>query len=251
MWVARDQAVLRYLLSSLTRETLMHVSCYTTATQTWTTLATPYSSQMRTCLVNTRIALATTKKNHLNVSDYYSKMCLYADDLEPVGTPLCDDELIAYLLASLDVEFNSVFTFVVGCVDPISPTDLYAQLLSFKQHTSLQGQPSHGGALSAMTASRGGPSYSGGRGSDSSSRGSGRGHGCGRSPHGGYPNQSGRGLAVLTTLPDLNVMCARRLVTPPRSADTGMRTTPVLSLVLLLLHPLVLPIPTGIQILVL
>jgi hypothetical protein len=76
MWVARDQAVLRYLLSSLTRETLMHVSRCTTATQTWTTLATPYSSQMRTCLVNTRIALATTKKNHLNVSDYYSKMCL-------------------------------------------------------------------------------------------------------------------------------------------------------------------------------
>jgi hypothetical protein len=44
-WVTRDQAVLEYLLSSLTRETLMHVSRCTTATQVWTTLATLYSSQ--------------------------------------------------------------------------------------------------------------------------------------------------------------------------------------------------------------
>jgi hypothetical protein len=44
-WVARDQAVLGYLLSSLTCETLMHVSQCTTVTQAWTTLATLYSSQ--------------------------------------------------------------------------------------------------------------------------------------------------------------------------------------------------------------
>jgi hypothetical protein len=38
-WVARDQAVLGYLLLLLTRKTLMHVSCCTMATQAWTTLA--------------------------------------------------------------------------------------------------------------------------------------------------------------------------------------------------------------------
>jgi uncharacterized cysteine cluster protein YcgN (CxxCxxCC family) len=145
-------------------------------------------------LANIRIAPATTKKNNLSVSDYYSKMCQFADDLAMTGTPLRDDELVAYLLAGLDEEYNSIFTSVVGRTDLIVPTDYYAQLLSFEQHTSLQGQPSFGGSLSAMTASRGGPNYSGGCGSGSS-RGSGfdRGRGCGRSPHFGYPNQSGRG----------------------------------------------------------
>jgi hypothetical protein len=67
-WVARDQAILRYLLSSLTHKTLMHDSHCTTTTQEWTTLATLYSSQTQACSVNTKIALSTTKKNHLFVS---------------------------------------------------------------------------------------------------------------------------------------------------------------------------------------
>jgi hypothetical protein len=31
--------------------------------------------------MNTRIALATTKKHQLSISDYYDKMCHYVDDL--------------------------------------------------------------------------------------------------------------------------------------------------------------------------
>jgi hypothetical protein len=51
-------------------------------------------------------------------------MCQYADGLAAVGMPLHDDELIAYLLAGLDEEYNSMFTSVVGRTDPIAPTDL-------------------------------------------------------------------------------------------------------------------------------
>jgi hypothetical protein len=43
--VALDQAVLGYMLSSLTQETLMHVSRCTTAAQAWNTLSELYSSQ--------------------------------------------------------------------------------------------------------------------------------------------------------------------------------------------------------------
>jgi hypothetical protein len=125
-WVARDQAVLGYLLSSLTRETLLHVSRCKTSAQAWYALAYLYSSQSRARSVNTRIALATTKKNQLSVSDYYAKMCHYADELATSGTALRDDELVAYLLAGLDAEYNSVFTVVVARVDPITPSELYA-----------------------------------------------------------------------------------------------------------------------------
>jgi hypothetical protein len=43
-WLARDQAVLGYLLESLTRETLLHVSrCTTAAAKAWSVLAALYA----------------------------------------------------------------------------------------------------------------------------------------------------------------------------------------------------------------
>jgi hypothetical protein len=82
--------------------------------------------------VNTCIALATIKKNHLFISDYYTKMSSYTDDLTAFGSPLTDDELVVYLLADLDEEYNPIFTAMVAHVDPITPGELYAQLLSFE-----------------------------------------------------------------------------------------------------------------------
>jgi hypothetical protein len=38
--------------------------------------------------MNTQIVLATTKKNNLSISDYYSKLCQFADDLTASGAPL-------------------------------------------------------------------------------------------------------------------------------------------------------------------
>jgi hypothetical protein len=80
-----------------------------------------------------RIALATIKKNQLSMIDYYNMMSQYAGDLATSGTPLHDDEMVTYLLAGLNSEYNLIFTTVVARVDPISPSDLYAQLLSFEQ----------------------------------------------------------------------------------------------------------------------
>jgi hypothetical protein len=159
----------------------MHISRCTIAVHAWSTLSNLYSSQTCARSINTRIALATIKKNHLSVSDYYAKMSQLADDLAASGAPLRDDEFVAYLLAGLDVDYNSVFTSVVARTDAIAPTELYAQLLSFEHHTSLQGNSAHGGSLSAMTASRG-RGFTGDRGPGLSLRGR------GRSQRGGFCN---------------------------------------------------------------
>jgi hypothetical protein len=173
----------------------MHVSrCLSTA-HTWSILADLYSSQTRARAVNTRIALATTKKNQLSVSDYYAKMSHYADELAASGAPLRDDELVAYLPAGLDDDFNPVFTAMVAPVDPINPSELYAQLLRFEQQTKLQAC-TFGGSSSAMTVSRGRGS-SGGHGSGGPTRGTGRSHGRGRGPsRGGFINPSGKSSGI-------------------------------------------------------
>jgi uncharacterized membrane protein YgcG len=169
--MARDQAVLGYLLSSLTHETLMHVllvSRCTTSAQAWRMLTDLYSSQSQARVINTRIAPAMTKKLHLSVTDYYAKMCHYVDELAAIGAPLRNDELVTYVLTGLDKDYNPVFTAIVARTDPITPSELYSQLLSFEQHTSLQAHSSSGGSSSAMAASHGRGS-SGGRGRSSRS----------------------------------------------------------------------------------
>jgi hypothetical protein len=144
--------------------------------------------------VNMCIVLATTKKNQLSVSIYYVKMCHYADELAAFDTALCNDELVAYLLAKLDEDYNSVFTTIVARTNMNTPSELYAQLLSFEQHTTLQGHSMSGGPSSAMFASRG-RRYNGGRNPD---RGQGRGRGRGRSTHCGFSNQSSKNSADST-----------------------------------------------------
>jgi hypothetical protein len=138
--------------------------------------------------VNTHISLATTKKHQLSIFDYYTKICHYVDDLAASENPLRDDELVTYLLASQDEDFNPIFTTIVAQVNPISPSELYAQLLSFEQHTNLQGTTTSGSSLSAMSTMRGRGSF-GGRGFGGSSHGNGH----GRSPsRGSFNNQSGK-----------------------------------------------------------
>jgi hypothetical protein len=98
--------------------------------------------------------------------------------------------MVAYLLADLDSEYNPVFTAVVARVDPISPSDLYAQLLSFEQHTHLQASVGSDTSSLAMVASRGRGSV--GRDSSGFDRGRGRSQrrvlrGRGRSTGGSCP----------------------------------------------------------------
>jgi hypothetical protein len=61
-WVSRNQAVLGYLFSSLMREVLMGVTTLTSLADVWHMLDGMYATRTRARSVNTRIALATTKK---------------------------------------------------------------------------------------------------------------------------------------------------------------------------------------------
>jgi hypothetical protein len=127
----------------------------------------------------------TTKKLQLSVYDYYSKMNQYANELAATGPPHCDDEFVAYLLVSLDKDYNPVFTAIIARPDPISPSELFTQLTSFEQHTSLQAHNSSGASLSAMNVTRG-CSFSSGCGYGSVDQG----HGHGRSSHGNSNSSS-------------------------------------------------------------
>ena len=177
-WDARDQQVLSYLLSSISKEILVHVSRSETAADAWRKIQAMFASQTRARAVNLRIALSTTKKGSMNVAEYFAKMKGYADDMAAAGRPLEDDELVEYIITGLDRDFTSLVSALVARVEPISVEELYSQMLSYETRMDLihEGEQQ----ASANLAGRGGRS-----------RGPGRGRGRARPPSRGY---SGAGV---------------------------------------------------------
>lgn len=58
-----------------------------------------FSSTVRARAVQVHVDLATTKKRDMPAADYFRKIKGYASELAAADAPLCDDEIIAYLLA--------------------------------------------------------------------------------------------------------------------------------------------------------
>jgi hypothetical protein len=67
--------------------------------------------------------------------------------------------VVVYLLVGLNEDYNAVFTAIMARAGPISPSELYVQLMSFEQHTSLQVTNTPGSSPMVASRNRG---YSGG-----------------------------------------------------------------------------------------
>jgi hypothetical protein len=61
---------------------------------------------------------------------------------------------VSYILARLDEDYNDVDSTVVTRVEPITPSELYAQLLGYEQHLQLQNGGTSHYTSSANSASR-------------------------------------------------------------------------------------------------
>jgi hypothetical protein len=201
-WLARDQALLGYLLLSLSRDVLMGVTIAATSAEAWHTLEGMYASPTCARTVNIRIALATMKKGTATMAEYYSKMKIYAYDMASFGQPLCDEEFVAYVLTAMDEEcYKPLVSSVVARAEPISPPKLYSQMLSYEHRVDLQSSDNSQFSVNAATCGRGTPWAP----RSASSPGRGRGHSCGSgrvnsslTPHGGLSNNNNfrRGLAT-------------------------------------------------------
>ncbi|WVZ95274.1 hypothetical protein U9M48_041059 [Paspalum notatum var. saurae] len=115
------------------------------------------------------------------------------DEMAAAGRPLEDDELVEYILTSLDVDFNPIVSALITKTEPISVNEMYSQLVTFETHMALQS----GSGSSANSASRGG--RGGNRGCGAGRRGAGRGRSSAtfnnnNSP-GNYQLQGGRGTS--------------------------------------------------------
>ncbi|XP_072147542.1 uncharacterized protein [Setaria viridis] len=83
--------------------------------------------------MNIHLAITITKKGNLSITDYFTKMKGYADEMEAAGRPHDDEEITSHICNGLDSDFNPVMSALVTRVEPITEAELYSQLLTFEK----------------------------------------------------------------------------------------------------------------------
>ena len=73
----------------------------------------------------------------MKISEYFQKMKALGDEMASAGRPLQEEELVQYILAGLDMDFNPIVSAVLARTGSISIGELYTQLLSFEQRLDL------------------------------------------------------------------------------------------------------------------
>jgi hypothetical protein len=145
--LARDQALLGYLLSSMMRDTLMGVTMMTTSTAAWSALHKMYPLQTRARSINTRIMLANTKMGTTMMAMFYFKIKYYAHGMKN-----------SFLMSSLDLMRNSTILWCPPLspgVEPISPPELYSHMLNNELCIDKQSGGGYSSHSSANATSRG------------------------------------------------------------------------------------------------
>jgi hypothetical protein len=175
-WYDQDQQVLSRLLSSMTEVVLGDVVAATSAKEVWDALQRQFASSTRARVIQVRVDLAATAKNDQSAAKYFSRIKTIAAELAAADAPLCDDEVIAYLLAGLGANYDPFVTSMTTKSEALTLDDVQAHLLVYearqiRHHTVARLQV----GASAHIAGHGGPF--GRRG-----RGTGHGRGRGRGP---------------------------------------------------------------------
>jgi uncharacterized membrane protein YgcG len=186
-WVAKNQTVLNYLLSNMSKEILGQVNNEVTASGAWAAFEKLFSSQSWVWVISSRMALAMATKGTSSISEYYGKVKTLADEMASARRKLEDEELVSYILMGLDVDFDLVVLAVTACVEPITVAELYTQLITHEQRMEIRGGGSN--QCSANMAAKGGRGQS-----NNGNRGGGRGGGgCGGFGRGNKGGHGGGG----------------------------------------------------------
>jgi hypothetical protein len=161
VFVSKQQQVLNFLLSSLSKEILEYVAEYPTHGKVWKNMLATVSTQSRAHVINMHMAQSTSRKGNLSIAQYVAKMKALADDMASAGKKINEEELVGYILAVLDSDYDGVISAVVAPVESISVSELYGQLTYHGQRQELRGGRDYPSSNIALRG-RGGPPTHGG-----------------------------------------------------------------------------------------
>jgi hypothetical protein len=93
VWHVRDEHMLTYLVTSLSREVLAGVASNTTVADMWTAISKTFAFQCQARILQLRNQLVATKKGDMMVPAYFSTLHGYVDEMAAAGKALDDDDI--------------------------------------------------------------------------------------------------------------------------------------------------------------
>ncbi|XP_062075179.1 uncharacterized protein LOC133779204 [Humulus lupulus] len=108
LWIRTDQAILSWLLNSISEAMMGHVLRCQFSRDVWVLLESLFTTQSRARILQLRFQLQSLKNGSLSIHDYILKMKTIADGLTAAGQVFSDDDLILYILGGLGPEYDSV-----------------------------------------------------------------------------------------------------------------------------------------------
>jgi hypothetical protein len=156
VWRVRDQHVLTYLVTSLSREVLTGVASNATVATMWAAISRSFASQSRSRVLHLRNQLVATCKGDMSIASYFSTMRGYVNEMVAAEKPIDDDDVVSYILNGLDADYNSLIERVNGMTETISPETLYSRLLNTEARVASQKMQREQYHMVANAAARGG-----------------------------------------------------------------------------------------------
>lgn len=156
-----------------------------------------FSSCSRSQIVFLKNQLATTHKGDMSYATYFTKMTGFADDMAAAGKKLEDEDLISYILAGLDVDFNPFVENICGRSTAVSLGDIYAQMLATQECIATQRRsPQHQLSVNAAACDHGRGGHDGPSGGNQGGHGDSTGQSHGERDS-NYSNNSTRPVCQL------------------------------------------------------
>ncbi|XP_073360636.1 uncharacterized protein [Aegilops tauschii subsp. strangulata] len=117
-WVTRDQHYLSFLLSTVSNNTLLQVLFLPSSAAVWSALEWTYATRSRAHVMQLRRQLATIQKKEMSMVDYFTKVKGLTDALAAAGKQLDEEDIIIYLLTSLDSSYDPLIFQLLGSCGP-------------------------------------------------------------------------------------------------------------------------------------
>ena len=188
-WVRKDQLVMAWLFGSLSEEALRSVYGLNSAQEVWYSLGKKYNRVSATRKLDLQRKLQGMNKNQKSMSEYLGEIKGICDQLDSIGCPLSEQEMIYGALNGLGKEYESISTVIEHSMDSVPDMrfeDAVFKLVNFDDKLQVYSQSSEVNPHAAFHAGRG---YSNNRG-----RGNYNNRGGFRGRHNGSYSTRGRGF---------------------------------------------------------